>query len=254
VRASLAPLPADTVLVSYWLGSECAYAWVVSPTEIRWAQLPSPAAIAQNVAAFHHSLTRLIDMPLERRLQDARALYELIIRPIEPWLSGARQWVLIRTAPSTMSRSQRSEGRTPSRSLSFAMQHDVASTPAAWMLDTRGTPAEPHERRGLLLVADPVYQADDPRLAALEKAAPTTQAFDQASARPRPSQLSAPCVYPPRRPRRSWPNFRRRRSINWSGVNATRERLLSLDWSKYRFIHIATHGIVDAPGFRSYPR
>jgi hypothetical protein len=30
------------------------------------------------------------------------------------------------------------------------------------------------------------------------------------------------------------------------GLNATRERLLSLDWSKYRFIHIATHGIVDA--------
>src|SRR5207247_1272507 len=82
VRASLPPLPADTVLVSYWLGSESAYAWVVSPTEIRWAQLPAPAAIAAKDAAFQRSLTRLIDMPLERRLQDARALYELIIRPI----------------------------------------------------------------------------------------------------------------------------------------------------------------------------
>jgi CHAT domain-containing protein len=30
------------------------------------------------------------------------------------------------------------------------------------------------------------------------------------------------------------------------GINATRERLLALDWSQYRFIHIATHGIVDA--------
>src|SRR6516165_10396669 len=29
------------------------------------------------------------------------------------------------------------------------------------------------------------------------------------------------------------------------GVDATRERLLALDWSQYRFIHIATHGIVD---------
>jgi CHAT domain-containing protein len=31
-----------------------------------------------------------------------------------------------------------------------------------------------------------------------------------------------------------------------TGLNATRDRLLALDWSKYRFIHIATHGIVDA--------
>lgn len=31
-----------------------------------------------------------------------------------------------------------------------------------------------------------------------------------------------------------------------TGVDATRERLLALDWSQYRFIHIATHGIVDA--------
>src|SRR4029077_19768420 len=52
-RWSVAPLPADTVLVSYWLGSESAYAWVVSPTEIRWAQLPSPTTIAEKAAAFH---------------------------------------------------------------------------------------------------------------------------------------------------------------------------------------------------------
>jgi hypothetical protein len=30
------------------------------------------------------------------------------------------------------------------------------------------------------------------------------------------------------------------------GLDATRERLLSIDWSQYRYIHIATHGIVDA--------
>ena len=29
------------------------------------------------------------------------------------------------------------------------------------------------------------------------------------------------------------------------GAAATRERLLAVDWSQYRFIHIATHGVVD---------
>ncbi len=245
VRASLPPLPADTVLVSYWLGSESAYAWVVSPTEIRWAQLPAPAAIAEKAAAFHRSLTRLIDMPLERRLQDARALYQLIIRPIEPWLSGVRQWVLIPDGALDYVPFAALRG-TDAKSESFvAMQHDVASTPAAWMLDTRGTRAEPHERRGLLLVADPVYQADDPRLAELEKAAPTTQASTRQALDPARRDYRR-LAFTAREAAQILAEFPPAQVDQLVGLNATRERLLSLDWSKYRFIHIATHGIVDA--------
>ncbi|TLY85873.1 MAG: CHAT domain-containing protein [Gammaproteobacteria bacterium] len=244
-RASLAPLPADTVLVSYWLGSESAYAWVVSAAEIRWAQLPSPAAIAEKVAAFHHSLTRLIDMPPERRREDARALYELIIRPIEPWLSGVRQWVIIPDGALDYVPFAALRG-TDGKSESFvAMQHDVAFTPAAWMLDTRGTRAEPHERRGLLLVADPVYQADDPRLAALEKAAPTTQASTKPALDPARRDYRR-LAFTAREAAQILAEFPPAEVDQLVGLDATRERLLSLDWSKYRFIHIATHGIVDA--------
>src|SRR5438045_9341915 len=105
-------------------------------------------------------------MPLERRLQDARSLYELIIRPIEPWLSGVRQWVLIPDGALDYVPFAALRG-TDAKSESFvAMQHDVASTPAAWMRDTRGTPVEPQERRGRLLVAAPAYPPHDTRVAA----------------------------------------------------------------------------------------
>jgi len=240
-RVSLPPLPADTALVSYWLGSESAYAWVVSPTEIRWTLLPSPAAIADKVAAFHRSLTRLVDMPVERRLQDGRALYELIIRPIEPWLSGVRQWVVI--PDGALDYVPFAALRMPDKFV--AVQHDVALTPAAWVLDTNGARAQPHDRRGLLLVADPVYQADDPRLTAVQHVAVTPQAS------------ATRALDPARRGYRRLP-FTAREAAQISaqfspadvdqltGLNATRDRLLSLDWSKYRFIHIATHGIVDA--------
>jgi CHAT domain-containing protein/tetratricopeptide (TPR) repeat protein len=239
-RASLPPLPADTALVSYWLGSESAYAWVVSPTEIRWTRLPSPAAIADQVAAFHRSLTRLVDMPLESRLEDARALYALIIRPIEPWLSGVRQWVVIPDGALDY---------VPFAALRMAdsfvaLQHDVALTPAAWVLDTTGARAKPQNRRGLLLVADPVYQADDPRLTAVQQVVA-----------PQPSARRA--LDPARRGYRRLPftaqeaaqisaQFSPADVDQLTGLNATRDRLLALDWSKYRFIHIATHGIVDA--------
>ena len=75
-RNAVPALGADTALVSYWLGSGSAYAWVVLPGEIRWTRLDSPRAIANQALAFHHSLARLVDVPVEQRLQDASALYE----------------------------------------------------------------------------------------------------------------------------------------------------------------------------------
>src|SRR5262249_30437743 len=125
-----------------------------------------------------------------------------------------------------------------------AMQHDVAVTPAAWMLDT-GRSSPLHDRRKILLVADPVYQADDPRLPRVPNALTAAQASAHDA------------------PRSTHRDYQRLRFTaeeaagisaqfppadvdELIGVSATRERLLALDWSQYRFIHIATHGIVDA--------
>ena len=82
-------LSSETVLVSYWLGSGSAYAWVLLlPGEIHWTRLGSPIAIGGQAIAFHRALTRLVDIPVERRLQEASALYAImIIRPLEAWLS-----------------------------------------------------------------------------------------------------------------------------------------------------------------------
>jgi len=244
-RARLPPLPADTVLVSYWLGSEAAYAWVVSPTETRWAQLPSPAVIAEKVGAFHRSLTRLIDMPVERRLQDARALYELIIRPIEPWLSDVRQWLIIPDGALDYVPFAALQGADVKSGSFVAMQHDVALAPAAWMLQTTGVRAVPRDRRSLLLVADPVYQADDPRLAAAEDGPLTTQASAKRALDPARRDYRR-LAFTAQEAAQILAEFSPADVDQLIGLNATRERLLSLDWSKYRFIHVATHGIVDA--------
>ncbi len=240
----LPAVPAETVLVSYWLGSEAAYAWVLSPTGLHWTRLPSPEAIAEKAAAFHRSLTRLIDIPLERRLEDARALYELILRPIEPWLS-AQQWVVIPDGALdyvSFAALQVPDARPDSF---VAMRHDVAFTPAAWMLETRGASAHASEHRGLLLVADPVYQADDPRLAALPARLPAAQAPGE-----RARDAAAPqyprLAFSAREAAQIRAEFPPPDVDQLIGLDATRARLLSLDWSKYRFIHIAAHGIVDA--------
>jgi CHAT domain-containing protein/tetratricopeptide (TPR) repeat protein len=238
-------MPADTALVSYWLGSESTYAWVVSPGEIRWTRLSSPSAIAGQAAAFHRSLTRLVDMPVERRLHDARVLYDVIIRPLEPWLSHVRNWVIIPDGALDyvpFAALQMQDARTRSF---VAMQHDVAVTPAAWMLATSRSQAPPHERRKILLVADPVYQADDPRLAPVRNS--LTPAQTSARDTPEPNDRSYQRLrFSADEAAGISAQFPPAEVDELIGVNATRERLLALDWSQYRFIHIATHGIVDA--------
>ncbi|TLY56818.1 MAG: CHAT domain-containing protein, partial [Gammaproteobacteria bacterium] len=244
-RASLPSLPADAALVSYWLGSESTYAWVGLPGAIHWTRLPSPVTIADQAVAFHHSLTRLVDVPLERRLHDARALYEMIMRPIEPWLSGARQWVVIPDGALDYVPFAALAMPDPKADSFVATRHDVALAPAVWMLDTSGARVRLRARRALLLVADPVYQPDDPRLAVVMRTSATSQPPARHSLDPdlgryqrlpftaeEAAQISA--QFPPADVDRL------------IGLDATRDRLLSLDWSAYRFIHIATHGIVDA--------
>jgi CHAT domain-containing protein len=218
---------------------------VVLSGKVHWSRLSAPSAIAEQAAAFHHSLTRLVDVPLERRLHDGASLYTMIIRPLEPWLSQARNWVVIPDGaldyvPLAALRMREGQSET-----FVAIRHDVAVSPAAWMLDERQREVLQPGAGRILLVADPVYELDDPRLA---------------------TARTAGAIAPTRAPRVSDPGASDYRRIRFTGeeaaaisaqfspadvdqligVDATRERLLALDWSQYRFIHIATHGVVDA--------
>ena len=243
--ASPARVPADTALVSYWLGAESAYAWVVRPTGIHWTRLTSPAAIAERATAFYRSLTRLVDVPFGTRRENGEALYRMILEPLEPWLDEVRPWLIIPDgALDYVPFAALVPGADKAASF-VVMRHDVALVPAAWMLETRhNRPAAPR-RRGLLLVADPVYQADDPRLAT-----PRSGAVSPAS-----SLRGAPDVGRPELRRLPFTareaaaiaaQFPPAQVDQLTGTEATRARLLALDWSTYRFIHIATHGTVDA--------
>src|SRR5262249_23027323 len=125
-----------------------------------------------------------------------------------------------------------------------AMQHVVAIAPAAWMLETTRSRAPSPEQRKILLVADPVYQADDPRLAAVRNS--HTAAQTSAQDAPKPNHPDYPRLrFTAEEASAISAQFAPEDVDELTGVNATRERLLSLDWSHYRFIHIATHGVVD---------
>jgi CHAT domain-containing protein len=247
VHLDLPKVPADTALVSYWLGEKSTFAWVVLPHEINWSRLSPPAAITKQAEEFHDALTNpasLVDNRyIKRRLQDSRALYQLILQPLEPWLSGAKRWVLV--PDGALDYVPFAALRASDEARSFVvMQHDIALTPAAWTLDANQKQAVFPTPRRLLMVADPVYEASDPRLGTRKPRAPTSPATgipDDPTRRPF-QRLPFTGV----EAREISALFPRAEVDQLIGLDATREQAQSRDWSTYRFIHFATHGVVDA--------
>lgn len=248
-RADVGSLPADSAIIAYWLGAHAAYAWTVTAAGIHWARLAEPGTISMAAREFHDALTRLADVARERRWETAAVLSGEIIRPIGAWASPYRRWFFVPDA--ALDYVPFAALRTDSGSAApyLIMVHDVALTPAAWMLlakPRRREWAAANDR--MLLVSDPVYERSDPRLPV-----PRSQGGrSSASAAPAGSAL----IMSNRSYQRIPGTAREARAIenelaaadidSLSGVEASRERLLRLDWSQYRYIHIASHGYVDA--------
>ncbi len=238
-RGTVPTLPANTALVSYWLGADSSYAWVVLQGEVHWVRLAEPAAIAEQATVFHDSLTRFVDRSLDQRLTAGARLSELVLRPLESWLSGVNQWIVVPDGVlDYIPFAALDESSNPG---SFViLKHDIALTPAAWMLGSADAVGKAATKRELLLVDDPVYQADDPRLAAVHKTPATPSQGGPSDHRAyRRLPYTAEEAAAIRR------EFARSDVDELSGLDATRDRFLSSDLSQYRFIHIATHGTVD---------
>jgi CHAT domain-containing protein len=232
-------LPPGTGLIAYWLGDTSAYAWVITPQAISWTRLGSSAAVAAAAAAFHDSLSRLADLPRERRLRDAGTLYDLVLAPLGPALADAKHWIVVPDGALdyvAFAALQGADGFV-------AAHHDVALTPAAWML-RNGAPTHAAKPATLLLVDDPVYERSDPRLGVIART--TGVDVDTTGAAASTSHPLRRLEFSREEAARVRDQFPPNAVEELSGLDATRDRFLALDLARFRYIHIATHGIVDA--------
>ena len=239
--------PADAAIIAYWLGARSAYAWVASAAGIHWVRLADSATIATQARAFHDSLRGLADVPRGQRLDAGAALYEAILRPLDAWLEPYKRWFFVPDAALDYVPFAALHPRSGSVPRFVVSAHDIALAPAAWLLLR---PPQPRPKPGegrVLLVSDPVYELSDPRLR-LPRA---PDALSHAGA----AAVAVPLA--PQRSYRRLPGTAREATAiqaefpapavdAYNGLQATRDRLLQLDWSRYRFIHIATHGYLDA--------
>lgn len=250
---TLAAISSSRALVEYWLGDQAAFAWTISTAGINWVRLQSPTVINTQAKRLHDALRSISSQPVNLRTGDCEQLYRLIIEPLGKEVASAMALTIVPDGAlhyvpfGALRDAQRGDGP-------YLAQHAVISVaPALRLVTNVSTVARPRVTGSvpgrMLLVADPVYTEDDPRVRVLAR----RTGLSRSSTQPPPT-LAEPI-------RSDWlqrlaSTAREADEIRaeyggdqvdlLSGLDATRENVLTKDLSSYRFIHIASHGIIDA--------
>ncbi|HYO64223.1 MAG TPA: CHAT domain-containing protein [Pyrinomonadaceae bacterium] len=281
-------LDADTVLLEYTLGDERSFVWAVTPDSIKSFELPRRAEVERAARRVYELLTarnrraagETWQQERERlRLADeeyagaAATLSRMILAPVAAELArkrivvvtdGALHYVPFAAlpAPRDSAPGAATAGSSASEPPPLVVGHEVVLLPSASVLalmreELRGRQPAPKK---IAVLADPVFDKSDARLASAGAAEPRRRAVA-----PRPAGKSGGDAGPSalrgfdglsggvaRLP------FSRREAeaimalvppgdgLLASGFRASRATATSPELSQYRYVHLATHGILNS--------
>jgi CHAT domain-containing protein/tetratricopeptide (TPR) repeat protein len=263
-------LDANTILLEYALGEERSYLWAVSATDHASIELPPRAEIERAASRVYERLTarHAADVnPEQRRARveradaeywhEAASLAEMVIAPVADRIRGKRllvvadgllQYIPFAALPAP---GRHAEPRP------LVADHEIVNLPSASVLAVlrRETASRARPPREVAVLADPVFEADDPRLRARARSA-QPPGRPAGTARGRAPQ-STPAVIR----EGSW-NLTRLAStrreadaivaaappgttLSRMDFDASRAAALSPELAQYRIVHFATHGVLD---------
>jgi CHAT domain-containing protein/tetratricopeptide (TPR) repeat protein len=276
-------LDSDTLLLEYALGEERSYLWAVTPTSIKSFELPSRAEIEslarrvyEMVIARKQMIANETPEQRRRRLDRADAEYpkasaelsRMLFGPVASELAekrllvvsdGALQYLPFAALPEPATKGQ--AGKRAGAPSPLIISHEIISLPSASVVPAlrRETVDRKPAVKTLAVLADPVFSRDDPRVVSAnrsqssdaEDAAPLTRSIGPAS-----SSFSTDL---------DRLRFSRREADEIANLADEKMRLEALDFSanralatseeigQYRFLHFATHGLIDSvhPGLSS---
>jgi CHAT domain-containing protein/tetratricopeptide (TPR) repeat protein len=245
--AQIRSLSPDRALVEYWLGSAGAYAWVVTASNISWVPLAASPEIDRAARIMHVAMSSA-EVSTAARLNDCDDMYRLVLAPIANAIGGAREVIVVPDGALHYVPFAALRNGMAANPLFLAQSLIISMTPALRLVGGARVPAGAPRSNRVLIVADPIYTADDPRLARLSSS--------QAPIAIRPVNVSLQRSVDSSILQRLASTGREAAQISslyapqdvdvLQGADATRSNVLAKDLATYRFIHIASHGIVDA--------
>ncbi|MFY9821861.1 MAG: CHAT domain-containing protein, partial [Thermoanaerobaculia bacterium] len=234
-------LDGDTLLLEYHLGRERSFLWAVTEKGLTAYELPRRAEVEETARRGYELLERsretLAQRPAEESLQE---LSDLLLRPVAGLLGrkrllivpdGALHYLPFAVLP------------VPGSSQPLVAGHEVVASPSASALAVarRELAGRRPAPRALAVVADPVFEAGDPRVKATgvvtvarhEPSAARGDRFQRLGYSRAEAEAVAALVPPDER-------------LDALGFQASRETVLSGALGRYRIVHFATHGMLDA--------
>ncbi len=253
-------LDADTMLLEYALGEERSYLWAVTATSVTSFELPKRAIIEAAARSYYELLIAPDPAARQKLTQSAAALSQLLLKPVASQLGanrlllvteGALQYVPFAALPN------------PTGDGPLISNHELISLPSASALavlrkEMTGRPAAP---KTLAILADPVFSSNDTRVKGTPPVAQENPVSAQLRRRAADEQLQRSAkqtglkstgVRIPRLPgtRREAdgilaliPEAERKQAFDFDASRAT---VTGPELSQYRFIHFATHGLLNS--------
>ena len=271
-------LDSDTILLEYSLGDEHSFLWAVTPTSLDVYELPKREEIEARAQRVLNLLTARQQTPGEYEIQSTRitkadadywteaaALSKTLLGPVAAQLgnkrlavvaSGALQYIPFAALPEVDG-----QGLGSSKNQPLIVNHEIVSLPSASLLavERRNLQKRGVATKSLAVIADPVFEKNDPRIkqfatnmkvqtpksqidninhnallrAALEVDGSDSHGFSRLLY----SRVEANKIL----------STMGDRSDRFAALDfaANRKTAFSADLGKYRYIHFATHGLLD---------
>ena len=264
----------DTVLLEYALGEERSYVWSVSNDRHTIHELPARTEIEQAARRVYDRLTTRLSAQgseQERRAAIERAdgeywpeaarLSEMLLGPVAKQIAGKRLLVVTEGMLQYVPFQALPVPGSSAAPVPMLVEHEIVNLPSASVLAAlrREAARRPQLPKAIAVLADPVFEADDPRLRvrpASSTAAKVTSPTSGAEGTPNQTLRALEFIRDG-----SWkvPRLAATRqeadaiaatvpanlALKKVGFDASRGTALGSELAQYRIVHFATHGVFD---------
>ncbi|WRH68497.1 MAG: CHAT domain-containing tetratricopeptide repeat protein [Planktothrix sp. GU0601_MAG3] len=240
----------QTVLLEYAVGKERSYLWAVTPNSIKSYELPPEKTIETAVKNFRDNLI-LPSKRLRRSLYEetGKALTQIAF-PLIPSLKNKRLLIVADGALQYVPFAALPEPGAPgdSEAIPLIINHELLTLPSASVL---GIMREENQNRKppeklLAVLADPVFASTDDRLKSVVLQALKALPPDLERSARESGVLFDRLPFTQEEANQILGLVPEDNSLQEVGFNASRETATNPQLSQYRFVHFATHGLLNS--------